>query len=317
MKNISAVRLFFYSLPLAFFTQVRAQYDAMFTQYMFNEMFINPAYAGSKEAMSSTLLHRQQWVGFPGRPNTTSFSLHGPVQGNKMGLGLSVLNEKIGILNRTLLYGSYSYRIKINDNNSLSMGLMGGLENQQNNFEKVIVSNDGTTDPQFAHNTSNVVAPNFGAGLYYRSKNYYVGVSIPRMVNNEIKFNSGGSTIKVARISADKFTYYLTGGYLFTVNEELKLRTNAMIKVVKNAPSQFELGGNLLIRDMIWTGLAYRSKSSISALLGIQANKQLLISYSYDFGVNKIQRYSQGSHEVAVNYLFSFTSKKVITPRYF
>ncbi|MDI1355424.1 MAG: type IX secretion system membrane protein PorP/SprF [bacterium] len=319
MKTTGIIKISLFSALLSFSLHLNAQYDAMFTQYMFNEVFINPAYAGSKEAMSATLLHRQQWVNFPGRPITTSFSLHGPVQGNKMGLGLSVLNEKIGVLNRSLVYGSYAYRIKINDKSTFSMGLMGGFENQLNKYGTVKVSNDGSApaDPQFAQNTSNVVAPNFGAGLYYTSKKYYVGLSIPRLVDNEVKFSYGGSTVKVTSITPDKFTYYLTGGYLFTINEELKVRANTMIKTVKNAPAQIDLGGTLLIRDLIWAGLSYRSKSSLSALLGVQATKQFFICYSYDYGVNKIQQYSQGSHEIVLNYLFSFTSKNIITPRYF
>lgn len=319
MKNNSLIKLSLLSALFVFSLNVKAQYDAMFTQYMFNEMFINPAYAGSKEAMSATLLHRQQWVNFPGRPITTSFSLHGPVQGNKMGLGLSILNEKIGVLNRSLVYGSYAYRVKIDEKNTFSMGLMGGFESQLNKFGNVKVSNDGSAqaDPQFTQNTSNVVAPNFGAGLYYSSKSYYVGLSIPRLVDNEVKFSYAGSTVKVTSITPDKFTYYLTGGYMFIINEDLKLRASSMIKAVKNAPAQIDLGGTLLIKDLLWAGISYRSKSSISALLGVQATKQLFVCYSYDYGVNKIQQSSQGSHEIILNYLFSFTSKNVITPRYF
>ena len=132
---------------------IYAQYDAMFTQYMFNEMFINPAYAGSKEAMNATLLHRQQWVSFPGRPVTTSFSLHGPLQDDKMGLGLSVLSEKIGVLNRSLIYGSYAYRLPL-AKGKLAMGLMGGLETQNNRLSTLRVNSDisAPADPQFAQN---------------------------------------------------------------------------------------------------------------------------------------------------------------------
>lgn len=297
-----------------------AQYDAMFTQYMFNEMFINPAYAGSKEAMSATLLHRQQWVSFPGRPVTTSFSLHGPLLGNKMGLGLSVLNEKIGVSSRNLIYGSYAYRLKLDAKSTLAMGLMGGIENQQNGLAKLKVSNDigAPVDPQFSQNSPSLMAPNFGIGLYYNTQNLYVGLSVPRMIDNRMKLSDNGiNTIKVTRIAANRFTYYLTAGYLYKINDELKVKANAMIKAVQNAPVQLDLGGNVLINDMFWAGLSYRSNSSMAILLGIQANKQLLINYAYDYGLNKIQKYSQGSHEIAINYLFSFTGRKIVTPRYF
>ncbi len=307
-------------LILALATQTgKAQYDAMFTQYMFNEMFINPAYAGSKEAMSATMMHRQQWVNFPGRPITTSFSLHGPIEGNKMGAGLSILNEKIGVLTRNLIYGSYAYRLKLDDKSTLAMGLMGGIENQSNKFGTVKVSNDvsAASDPQFAQNSPNAVAPNFGAGFYYNSKTLYVGLSIPRLIDNQVTFGNSGSVVKTTRLDPTKFTYYLTGGYLFTLNEDFKLRANTMLKMVKNAPIQIDLGANLLIQETFWTGLSFRSGSSIAAILGFQVNKQMLVCYSYDYGVNKIQKYSQGSHEIALNYLFSFTGRKIVTPRYF
>lgn len=297
-----------------------AQYDAMFTQYMFNEMFINPAYAGSKEAMSATLLHRQQWVSFPGRPVTTSFSLHGPVQGNKMGLGLSILNEKIGPSSRNLIYGSYAYRLKLDQKRTLAMGLMGGIENQQNSFASLKVSNDfrAPADPQFTQNSPSIMAPNFGVGLYYNTQDLYVGLAVPRMVDNRVKLSDNGiNTIKTTRVAANKFTYYLTAGYLFKINDELKLRANAMVKAVQNAPAQLDLGGNLLIRDMIWAGLSYRSNSSMAMLLGVQVNKQFLVCYSYDYSINSIRKYSSGSHEIVLDYLFSFTGRKITTPRYF
>src|ERR1043166_3844529 len=142
------------------FRPAKAQFDAMFTQYMFNEMFINPAYAGSKEAMSATMLHRQQWVSFPGRPVTTSFSVHGPLMGNKMGLGLSVLNEKVGVLTRNLIYGSYAYRLKVHESGTLAMGLMGGIDNQLNRFSAIKVSDvaGAPADPQFSSNVPSLMA---------------------------------------------------------------------------------------------------------------------------------------------------------------
>jgi type IX secretion system PorP/SprF family membrane protein len=311
IKTIAAILLL-----MAISKTGKAQYDAMFTQYMFNEMFINPAYAGSKDAMSATLLHRQQWVNFPGRPITTSFSLHGPLMGNKMGLGLSVLNESIGSLNSNLIYASYAYRIKTSENGRLAFGLMGGIENQANKFSSLKVNDNGVTDPQFAQNSS-IIAPNFGTGIYYNTKTFYAGVSIPRLVNNQVKFSTGGADLTKTSIDVSKFTYYITAGNIFKLNDDLKLKAMGMLKLVQNAPMQMDIGANLLIKDLIWAGLSYRTGSSASVILGIQATKQFLISYSYDYGLNQIQTYSQGSHEIVLNYLFSFKSKKVITPRYF
>jgi type IX secretion system PorP/SprF family membrane protein len=263
-KTLLALSLFFG------INSVKAQYDALFTQYMFNETFINPAYTGSKEAMSATLLHRQQWVSFPGRPVTTSFSLHGPLQGTKMGVGLNLLTEKVGVMNRTLIYATYAYRIKFENKSTLAMGLMGGLESQINRLNTLKVSNDAAApaDPQFG-NTPNVLAPNFGTGLYYNNKSLYVGLSIPRLVDNKVEFASDGtSTLKTTKMDASKFTYYLTAGYVFDLDEDFKLKTNVMMKAVQNAPVQVDLGANLLIKNFLWTGLSYRTGSAISLILG-------------------------------------------------
>src|SRR5690606_31305689 len=161
-------------------------------------MFINPAYAGSKEAMSVTLLHRQQWVGFAGRPITTSFSSHGPLMNNTMGVGLSILNEKIGAQNRNLIYGSYAYRIKAGEKGKLALGLMGGVETQSYKFGNIKVSDTGPADPQFSQNAPNIVAPNFGFGVYYSSKTYYAGLSIPRLIDNQLQL-SGGNAVRTTR----------------------------------------------------------------------------------------------------------------------
>jgi len=317
MKNIRKINtVLAIALLLTIAKTGKAQFDAMFTQYMFNEMFINPAYAGSKEAMSATLLHRQQWVNFAGRPITTSFSLHGPLMQNKMGLGVSFLNESIGSLNRNLIYGSYAYRIKTSENGRLAFGLMAGIENQANKLSTLKVNDNNVADPQFSGNSS-LIAPNFGAGVYYNTKTFYAGISIPRMLDNQAKFATNGSDITSTKFDVSKFTYYITAGNVFTINEDIKIKALGMIKLVQNAPIQMDLGANVLIKDLIWAGLSYRTGSSMSVILGVQATKQLLVSYSYDYGLNQIQTYSSGSHEIALNYLFSFKSKKIITPRYF
>lgn len=294
----------------------KAQFDYMFTQYMFNEMFINPAYAGSKEAMSATLLHRQQWVNFPGRPITTSFALHGPLMGNKMGLGLSVLNERIGVLNHNLIYGSYAYRVKTGEASTLAFGLMGGIHNQVNKFSDLKVNNDGSTDPNFSNSVS-TIAPNFGTGIFFNTKTFYTGISVPRMIDDKVKFETNGAVVLTTKIEPSNFHYYFTIGNVFTLSKDLKLKGQAMVKAVQNAPIQYDVNANFLIKELIWAGISYRNGSAISGILGMQVNAQFLVSYAYDYNLNSIQNYSQGSHEIALNYLFSYKGKKVITPRYF
>lgn len=293
----------------------KAQYDAMFTQYMFNEMYINPAYTGSKDAMAVNLTHRQQWVNFPGRPITTSFTLHGPLANNKMGLGLSVLNEQIGKLSRNLVYLNYAYRIKTGDKGHLSFGLMGGIHNQINKLSELKATETG--DIQVSQNTPSLIAPNFGAGIYYYTNKFYAGISIPRMVDDSYLFNQTGDIIKSTSLNASKFHYYLTIGNVFEINDDLKIKPQAMVKMVQNAPLQYDVNVNCLIKNKIWAGVGYRSGSDISAILGLQVNPQLLVNYSYDYALTKIQKYSQGSHEITIGYLFSYKQRKVVTPRYF
>lgn len=294
---------------------VKAQYDAMFTQYMFNEMFINPAYAGSKDAMAVTALHRQQWVNFPGRPITTTFSIHGPIINEKMGFGISFLNEKIGVLNRNLAYLSYSYKIKAGKNGHLAFGLQGGIHNQVNKFSTLKATESG--DMQVSSNSASLLAPNFGFGMYYSDLKNYVGLSIPRMIDDQFKFDENGGAVKNTSMSPQKFHYYLTLGRVFDLADGLKLKGQAMIKAVQNAPLQYDLNANFLIREKIWAGVSYRSGDAVSAILGVQVSPQFIVSYSYDYTLSKIQKYSQGSHEMALSYVFMYKGKKIVTPRYF
>ena len=297
--------------------KLMAQYDPMFTQYMFNEMFINPAYAGSKEALAINALHRQQWVDFPGRPITTTLSVHGPMANNKMGIGLSLLNEKIadGKLRRNLAYLTYAYRIKTGEKGHLSFGIMGGIHNQSNNYSELLTTSPN--DVHFIANTGSVITPNFGAGIYYSTDKFYAGFSIPRMVDDNISLSSAGKVIKNTSVDPGKFHYYFTIGRVFDVGDELKLKPQAMIKAVKNAPAEFDLNLNALIAEKLWIGASYRSKADASAIVGIQINPQFIVSYSYDYSLSKIRNFSSGSHEIALGYVFGFKGKNIVSNRYF
>ena len=294
---------------------LKAQFDPMFTQYMNNEMFINPAYAGAKEALAMTLLHRQQWVGFPGRPVTTTFSINTPLYQNKMGLGLAFLNEKIGVLNRNLIYLSYAYRIKTGTRSFLSFGLMGGVHLQLNRLGDVNPTEPG--DPVFSANTPLVGTPNFGFGMYFNTDKFYASFSIPRMLDDNITYNSAGTLIKNVSFKLKSWHYYLAAGRMFTISDNFKLKPHAMMKVAINSPIEFDINLDALIIEKLWLGVSYRSKADISALAGIQILPTLLISYSYDYQITPIRKFSGGSHEILVSYIFGYKGKKIISPRYF
>lgn len=298
-------------------TKLMAQYDPMFTQYMFNEMFINPAYAGSKEALAINALHRQQWVGFEGRPVTTTVSLHGPLANNKMGIGLSLLNEKIadGKLRRNLAYLTYAYRIKTGEKGHLAFGLMGGVHVQSNNYAELQTTD--LNDVRFSANTGNVLTPNFGAGIYYSTQKFYAGISLPRMVADNLSITSGGDVLKNTAIDPSKFHYYFTMGRVFEAGADLKLKPQIMVKAVKNAPAEIDVNLNALIMEKLWIGASYRSKADMSFIAGLQINPQFLISYSYDYSLSKIRDFSSGSHEIGLGYVFGFKGNKIISNRYF
>ncbi len=297
--------------------KVLAQYDPMFTQYMFNEMFINPAYAGSKEALAINALHRQQWVGFEGRPVTTTLSMHGPLANNKMGIGLSFLNENIasGKLKRNLAYITYAYRIKTGEKGHLSFGLMGGAHIQSNNYASLQTTD--INDVRFSANTGNVMTPNFGAGIYYSTQKFYAGLSLPRMVADNLGITSTGDVKKNTSIDPSKFHYYFTIGRVFNAGDDVKLKPQVMLKAVKNAPVEMDLNLSALLMEKIWIGASYRTKADLSFLAGIQVNPQFLVSYSYDYSLNDLSSYNSGSHEIGLGYVFGFKGKKVISNRYF
>ena len=315
MKN-NHLKIIFISLVLitTFSSKVFAQYDAMFTQYMNNEMFINPAYAGSKEALAVSILNRQQWTGFEGRPITNTFTIHSPVKSENVGLGLSFSNEKIGVLSHSVLYGSYSYRIKTRLKGSLSLGIMAGVHFQQQNFADV--STTVANDPSFSFNTPVITTPNFGFGALYKTDDFYIGLSIPRLLDDNIAIKDN-KVDKQASFNMRTYHYYFAIGKVFVLNDEIKLKPQSMVKFVLDAPVEFDLNLNALIHDKLWLGVGYRSNADMSLMVGMQITKNLLLSYSYDTQLTQIRKYSGGSHEIMCSYIFNFRGKQVVSPRYF
>ncbi|MDD3875542.1 MAG: type IX secretion system membrane protein PorP/SprF [Bacteroidales bacterium] len=295
--------------------KVCAQFDPMFTQYTHNEMFINPAYTGSKEALSITALHRQQWVGVEGRPITTSLSMHTPVWENKMGLGLSLMSDEIGVSSRKLMYISYSYRVQTGTKGFLGFGLMGGMHIQANNLATVPTTE--LNDPNFSNNVYDKVSPNFGFGINYTTDKFFAGVSIPRLLDDHVSFNTAGKAFTDSKLKPENFHYFMTIGRLFRVNENFLLKPSLMTKAVANAPMEFDLTLNSLIREQLWLGLAYRSSADMSAIIGLQLNPSFLISYAYDYPTSSLNKFTAGSHEIVLSALFGYKGKKIVSNRYF
>jgi type IX secretion system PorP/SprF family membrane protein len=290
-----------------------AQYEPMFTQYMFNELFVNPAYAGSRENMSATGMYRTQWVGLDGAPTTQTISIHGPVLKRRVGLGLSMLNESIGVTKQTGAYLSGAYRMMMKKG-TLSFALQLGLLSHIERLASITTDTPG--DAQFLANTDRVLVPNFGFGAYYKTDTWYIGLSVPRMMNNHLKATAQ-STDVTNKVTMGSWHYFLTGGWVKQISPTIKLRPNAMIKLVAGAPIQVDVTCDALFRDFVWAGLAYRSGDAASLLLGVYATPQLRIGYAYDYTLNQLQRFNSGSHEIMLGYDFGFKREKLMTPRFF
>ena len=292
--------------------QTKAQQDAMYTQYMFNMMGVNPAYAGSRGVLSATAMYRRQWVGVDGAPQTGTISLDMSVADDKVGLGIQAFNDQIGITKTTGFYGTYAYRIRFQEKGTLAIGLQGGVSNYRANLTKVDLID--SNDPAFSQNI-NALLPSFGAGLYYNSDRFYVGFSIPNLVKSYLRKDQIYYTADV--IAKKYLHFFFITGYVFDLGEDFKLKPSTLVKVVRGAPVQVDLNTNLWIKDLVAVGASYRTGDAVAGLLEIQATHQLRIGYAYDHSISNLVKYNQGTHEIMLRFEFGWDNGKVYSPRYF
>ena len=290
---------------------VSAQQDPMFTHYMFNTMAINPAYAGSRDALTITALHRSQWVAFDGAPTTQTITAHSPVFNEKIGLGLSFLNDKIGISNTSSFYIDFSYKIRINERAKLAFGLKSGFNIRKTDIGALTINE--ANDPVFSTGLEKNIMPNFGFGLYYFTDKYYAGVSIPKLLENT--FDTGTET----DVAVEKKHYFLIGGAAFKLSETFLLRPATFVKITEAAPIEVDLSALLYVKEKFWVGIMYRTGDAFGALVGVNITDYLSVGYSFDASTeNTTFKYNAGSHEIIIRYDLLFGSKKKIrSPRYF
>lgn len=290
-----------------------AQQDAMFTHYMFNTQSINPAYAGSRDALTVTGLHRSQWVSFPGAPTTQTITMHSPIANDKLGLGLSIINDKIGPSNNTSAYVDVAYRLPISEDSKLVFGLKGGINLLRADLADLSIQDPG--DSEFDNDLSSTLQPNFGVGVYYQAPKGYVGLSAPGLLANSFE-NNDASTLTTYDQQSH---FFLIAGKVLTLNESIDLIPTTFLKVTDAAPIELDITGRLLFNDKIWAGLMYRTQDALGALLGIQLTEQLSAGYSFDWSfVNNTAKYNSGSHELMIRYDFLFNEEGPIrSPRYF
>jgi type IX secretion system PorP/SprF family membrane protein len=289
----------------------KAQQDPMYTQYMENMMTINPAYAGSKDLLSMMVVSRNQWVSMPDAPITRTFAINSPVNGTNMGLGLSFLNDQIGVEKNTGMYVDYAYVLKFNKNRSLSLGLKGGINFYTAGISNLTTNQEG--DPVFANDVVRNFLPNIGVGAYFRAEKFYVGLSLPKLIENTINRNS----YSVQNVSREKIHIFLMAGYVFDVNRIVRFKPSILTKYVLNAPVSVDLNGTFLFYDKLWLGAMWRIGDSFGGLFQLQVTNQIKVGYSYDLPINALGAYNNGTHEIMVSYDFNLGSGKVRSPRYF
>lgn len=306
----------FYILALLFCTISFAQQLPQFSQYMFNTIAVNPAYAGSRETLSVTGLHRSQWVGIEKGPSTQTLSVHTPLPNEKIGVGLSVINDAPGYENFVFVYGDFSYTIQTGARTKLAFGLKAGFTHY--NLDQIFLNSEEVANDPFFGNYADTWNPNIGVGAYWHSNKWYLGLSAPRVINTD--YNDLDSSQGISYVAQERIGYYFTGGYVFNLNENTKMKPSFLVKATNGAPLSVDLTSHFLLYEKFWVGGSYRynvNTSSLAALLDFQVSKEIRIGYAYDhYLASGIRPYTGGTHEIILIYEV-FKTKRIKSPRYF
>ena len=296
---------------LIFFQSGYSQQYPVFTQYMFNGLVINPAYTGSHESMAFTAATRSQWTDLEGAPQTEIFTVHSPIKFSRSSVGMFLTLDQLGPSRQYMVYGTYAYRFPISNKGKIALGSQIGVTYYETNYQDLnIVTRDNITDPTFQENNQRYL-PNVGLGVYYYDDRLYVGLSTPGLIGN--KFNKDN----YLELATQKRHYFLTAGYVFALNQNLKLKPNLLMKWVENGAFQYTINTNLLIKQVIWVGLSYSMDDSVDALFGWNINERFAVGYSYGYPVNALQSFITGTHELSINYRLKRDRNIIRSPRYF
>ncbi len=288
-----------------------SQQDPQFTHYMYNSVYNNPAYAGSRDALTAGLLHRSQWIGLDGAPKSQTFYIHTPLNNERLNVGFSAVADKIGPMSQTMLYGDFAYRMPITDKIKIAFGIKAGVKLFQPRIAGL--NTFDPNDPDLVGNPAkNSVAPNVGFGIYVNHEQWYAGVSAPRILENELTVS--GSTTPFIK---EKRHYFFIGGGLIPLNEMVKLKPSTQIKFVPNAPMSVDLTMEAIVYDKFNFGFSRRVKDSFSLLAGMNINSQFHAGISWDFTTSSLRKVNDGSLELLLMYDFVFKKDKLITPRFF
>jgi type IX secretion system PorP/SprF family membrane protein len=315
MKKIITTILFSISVILCF-----SQQEPQYTQFMYNKLAMNPGYAGSHNSACFTGVYRNQWIGLEGAPKTQLFSFDMPLASKRVGIGLNINRSTIGISERLTIEGDYAYRIQIGKG-FLGLGIQASVRYIGNNYadSRLVATQSISSDGGIPVGAQSMYVPNFGAGLYYSSDKFYIGLSVPRFLENSIDFNSLSEVLgkEVPHV------YFMTG-LLWQLNKNAKLQPQILMKYAQNTPFAMDLNLNLILIEKLTLGLTYRvggssakgSGESLDVLFAIQASRQLLLGFSYDITLSEIKDHSNGSIEAVIRYCLAGKGD-VVNPRFF
>ena len=297
--------------------EMLAQQDAQYTQYLYNTVSVNPAYAGSRGNISIGALHRSQWVGLDGAPSTQTFNVHSPVGYNGIGLGFSLVRDAIGPTSETNFDIDFSYTLLLTEENKLSFGLKGSANLLDIRFSELNqdVGRIGSTgmDPTLQFDIQNRISPNFGAGVYYHNEKFYAGISVPRILETQ---HFDESSLSTAR---EQLSFYGITGYVFELNPLLKFKPTLLTKFTQGAPLQVDVSANFLLREKFSLGLGYRWSAAFTGLFGFQISNEMFVGLAYDRETTELgaARFNNGSFEVVLRYDFARLVGNIKTPRFF
>lgn len=306
MRRKGTILIILLLLTLPFIAEGQRLFP-LYSQYMMNGLALNPAYAGSRESFNITLSHRTQWIGVDGAPATYSLSSHAPMKNDKVALGLFFFNETIDIRNNLGIYGSYAYRLTLKKG-KLSFGLKGGVDIQKVDWNKIETVTPG--DPVFNNNPDQLLIPNVGFGVYYYTKNFYVGASIPSFLSDSL------TTGQVYLYHDFKnYNYLFTTGFV-TGGNFFKIKPSMLLKYSQNTPLQADFNLSLIFGNFLWIGGGYRIQDAMVGLVKFEITDQIRVGYTYDYSLGQLNKFSNGSHEIVLIYDFSYKVKGA-NPRYF
>lgn len=292
-----------------------AQQDPQYTQYMYNPLVINPAYAGNRGVLSILGLHRSQWVGLDGAPRTQNLTIHSPIGFSKVGLGFSIVNDVLGPARETYFNGDFSYTIETGEFGKLSFGLKGTLHLLDVDFSR---TNPFDANDPFLQNIDSKVSPNVGVGVFYHDNKFYAGLSAPSLLQTD-HYDRSGTQGAESFIAEERIHYYGLMGYVFDVSPEVKFKPSTMVKMVTGAPLQVDVNANFLFYDKLTLGASYRWSAALSGLAAFQVSDGLLIGFAYDRETTELGNalYNDGTYEVFLRFELFREYNRMLTPRFF